>query len=473
MAPPESDNHYVSYDTVKSVKITTKDFTPATKNVTYTLQDVHAGIASGQQLLMFRDKVYNVSNFMKKHPGGELCMFHLIGKDATDHMTAFHPTHILEDMLPRFEVGIYKGPKKTATEERVHNLFQKLVKDVHEMNYEETDFGFFGFLLFRYFVVWAGAIAAVLYLPKWWNAVVGGVMMAATWQQVAFFCHDAGHNGISHNRHKDYTIAVVLASFFGGLSMGWWKDSHNVHHIITNHPHHDPDIQHLPVLAPSPEFFKNIYSTYHKRVLPFDAVAKALVPYQYIGFWFGNLFGRFVLYGFSWEFLFKNKQEARPYRYLEISGILSFFCWYGSLVSTFNDWHVGLAFVLISHLCASILHLQIQISHVSMDMECLECDEHFATKALRTTMDVDCPEWFDFFHGGLQFQVIHHLFPRIPRHNLRKIKPLVEKFAKDTGVLTYETHTFTESSGIVHSAMHKVAQQCVFLLKHGGEKIHL
>lgn len=30
-------------------------------------------------------------------------------------------------------------------------------------------------------------------------------------------------------------------------------------------------------------------------------------------------------------------------------------------------------------------------------------------------MGIDCPEWSDFFHGGLQFQAIHHLFLRVPR----------------------------------------------------------
>jgi sphingolipid 8-(E)-desaturase len=470
MAPPELGVQSDAY-VRRSSNSGSKDFSTATKHMVYTKSEIDDAVESGMKLIIFKDKVYNVINFIGSHPGGELTMTHLIGHDATDHMVAFHPKHVFEDMLPRMEVGQYKAPKKSAKDERVHKAFQKLVKTIEEEGYHETNTTFFNLLLLRYAIVWLSAIASVLYLPKWWNAIIGGLLMANTWQQVAFFVHDACHSGISHVRHNDYVLATFLASTFGGLSCGWWKDSHNVHHIITNHPEHDPDIQHLPVLAPSPAFFNNLYSTYHKRILPFDAVAKALVPYQYIGFWLGNLFGRFVLYGFSWEFLFKNKPEARPYRMMEISGILVYFSWYCSLVSTFNDWQVGLTFVLVSHLFASILHLQIQISHVSMNMDSIDCNEHFAVKALRTTMDVDCPEWLDWFHGGLQFQVIHHLFPRIPRHNLRKIKPLVKQFAEEAGEI-YETHTFTECSSITHHSMVEVAQQCVFLLKHGGEKIH-
>jgi delta8-fatty-acid desaturase len=44
--------------------------------------------------------------------------------------------------------------------------------------------------------------------------------------------------------------------------------------VVTNDPHHDPDIQHLPFFAVSPQFFTNIYSSYHRRVLAFDVFAR-------------------------------------------------------------------------------------------------------------------------------------------------------------------------------------------------------
>ncbi|KAF3031816.1 hypothetical protein E8E12_001790 [Didymella heteroderae] len=43
---------------------------------------------------------------------------------------------------------------------------------------------------------------------------------------------------------------------------------------------------------------------------------------------------------------------------------------------------------------------------------------------LRTTINVECPEWLDWFYGALQFQAVHHLFPRLPRHNLRRAQGL-------------------------------------------------
>jgi sphingolipid 8-(E)-desaturase len=51
-----------------------------------------------------------------------------------------------------------------------------------------------------------------------------------------FSAHDAGHCAITHNFKIDTLIGLFIADFCCGLSMGWWKSSHNVHHLITNMP---------------------------------------------------------------------------------------------------------------------------------------------------------------------------------------------------------------------------------------------
>ena len=54
--------------------------------------------------------------------------------------------------------------------------------------------------------------------------------------QIMFTAHDAGHRGITHSMFTDTLIGMFIADFCCGLSIGWWKSSHNVHHLITNHP---------------------------------------------------------------------------------------------------------------------------------------------------------------------------------------------------------------------------------------------
>ncbi len=60
-------------------------------------------------------------------------------------------------------------------------------------------------------------------------------------------------------------------------------------------------------------------------------------------------------------------------------------------------------------------------------------------------MNWSCPVWLDWFHGGLQFQIEHHLFPALPRHNLRKASLLVQPLCRDLG-LHYHSPSFFEVS---------------------------
>lgn len=54
--------------------------------------------------------------------------------------------------------------------------------------------------------------------------------------QIMFTAHDAGHLAITSRFAVDTLIAMFVADFCCGLSIGWWKSSHNVHHLVTNQP---------------------------------------------------------------------------------------------------------------------------------------------------------------------------------------------------------------------------------------------
>jgi len=70
-----------------------------------------------------------------------------------------------------------------------------------------------------------------------------------------------------------------------------------------------------------------------------------------------------------------------------------------------------------------------------------ELKTNFVTLQLLTTKNVDPSLWMNWFSGGLNLQIEHHLFPTMPRHNLIKLRPLVQKFCKDNG-LVYQSQPF-------------------------------
>lgn len=58
-------------------------------------------------------------------------------------------------------------------------------------------------------------------------------------------------------------------------------------------------------------------------------------------------------------------------------------------------------------------------------------------------MDVTCSPEVEFLHGGLHLQVTHHLFPRLPRHNLRKASLHVKQYCAEQDII-YREHGFVE-----------------------------
>jgi delta8-fatty-acid desaturase len=84
--------------------------------------------------------------------------------------------------------------------------------------------------------------------------------------------------------------------------------------------------------------------------------------------------------------------------------------------------------------------------------------ESFPDRQLRTTTDVICPPSLSFLHGGLHLQVTHHLFPRLPRHNLRRASVLVKQFAAEQG-LVYAEFGFVSGNREVIGMLKGVAEQ--------------
>lgn len=174
----------------------------------------------------------------------------------------------------------------------------------------------------------------------------------------------------------------------------------NTSHIVTNDPEHDPDIQHVPFFALSPRFVENLKSSYYNTVLEFDYFAKLFVPIQHYTFYPVMAFGRFNLYVLSWSYV-TSTSHAVPNRRLEMICMALFAIWYCTMLSYLPSKGLIFAYVLISHVLTFILHTQITLSHFGMPTDVVP-DESFAEKALRTSLDVDCPRWMDWFHGGLQ-----------------------------------------------------------------------
>lgn len=483
-------------------------------------------ISRGRAIVLYDGEVLDLTGWLPKHPGGDKAVQHMIGRDATDEMNAYHCDETQqtftrfsigrssqwpwENMIPPIQGAEGNGsmgivPKVAAgvipsgemfplssirdPQDVIDNFDNDLVrKDIQSLpsldyttqrdiskkyNDLHREVIARGFYQCRY-VEYVKEMCRIGSLFLWFaifyktnHLYLSAFSLGCCWQQFVFIVHDAGHIGITHNYQLDNIIGILIAGFVGGLSVGWWKRNHNVHHLVTNDPIHDPDIQHLPFFAVSSRLLGNVYSTYYEKYLYFDKLANVLVRIQNYLYYPILCFGRFNLYRLAWTHVLlgqgPKKGKAAWFRYLELVGLVFFCYWFFYItVGGIATWRERFIFIMISHITTMLVHVQITLSHFGMSTSDLGQSESFPCKQLRTSMDVDCPEWLDYLHGGLQFQVIHHLFPRVPRHNFRRMQPLVIEFCESVG-LRYSIYGFVKGNGKVIGKMADVARQVEIL----------
>jgi delta8-fatty-acid desaturase len=350
------------------------------------------------------------------------------------------------------------------TQEQIVQKYRKLEERIQAEGLYQCRYWSYGIECIRYAFFFG--MFLVLLKAGWY--MCSAFFLGILWHQLSFTVHDAGHMGITHDFTTDSLIGMMVADYMGGLSVCWWRYNHNVHHLVTNHPEHDPDIEHMPFFAVTHRFFENLFSSYYERVMTYDGFAKFMIRYQNYLYYFILCFGRLNLYRLSWVYLLSGQGPRRGpawwHRYFELLGQAVFWTWYGYGVlykSIESPW-TRVAYFFISQMVPMPLHVQITLSHFAMSTADLGTTESFPQKMMRTTMDVDCPEWLDWFHGGLQFQAIHHLFPRIPRHNLRRTQKLVQEFCNDAGI-PYALFGFVEGNKVVIGKLGDVGRQAAIL----------
>ena len=378
--------------------------------------------------------VYDITNWLSKHPGGDVVLLNAAGVDCTDMFNAYHPLFVGERMLKLYMIGKVEdySVSKMVKEYRV------LARSIESSSLMQTNTSYYVRLCPWYATLLVGVVVCVVGGSSnlWISSVLGGILMAGFFQQVAFLGHDLGHTAVTHTREGDTLLGLLCGNMMTGISMGWWKATHNTHHISTNHIPADPDIQHFPFFAVSPAHSKGYFSTYHERTFSFDLLSRVLVPLQDKLYYLIMGLARCNLYIQSYVFLLSSDRFRRgrvqSNRCVELLGLFFFATWFTFLVSLIPTTAGRILFTAISHFLAGILHVQITLSHFSMAVYSDQpwTMDSFMEHQMKTSMDIDCSEWLDWFHGGLQFQVSHHLFPRIPRHNLRKLRMVVMQFAK-------------------------------------------
>lgn len=125
------------------------------------------------------------------------------------------------------------NPSLDAETQRAITLkYQILHQRVKAEGFYDCHYIEYGKEIMRYTILFS---LFITFLRAEWY-LTSACFLGLFWHQIMFTAHDAGHRGITHNFVADTMIGIFIADFCCGLSIGWWKSSHNVHHLVTNHP---------------------------------------------------------------------------------------------------------------------------------------------------------------------------------------------------------------------------------------------
>lgn len=395
--------------------------------------------------------VYDVTAWVPHHPGGDIPLLTLAGQDATDAFAAYHPPSA-RPLLGRFLVGRLEDYTVSPASADFRRLLAQLSSaGLFERVGPTPKVQVAGMLLLL-----CAALYCVLACASAWAHLLAGGLIGFIWIQSGWMGHDSGHHRITGHAALDRLLQVLSGNCLTGLSIAWWKCNHNTHHIACNSLDHDPDLQHMPLFAVSSKLF-GLWSYFYQRTLVFDAASKFLISYQHWTFYPVMCFARINLLIQSAVFLLSSRKV--PQRGLEIAGVAAFWVWYPMVVSCLPNWWERVAFVVASFVITGIQHVQFCLNHFSSEVYVgPPKGNDWFEKQTAGTLDIQCSPWMDWFHGGLQFQIEHHLFPRLPRCHLRKVSPFVRDLCKKHG-LPYAAASFWQANVLTWKTLRAAALQ--------------
>ena len=268
-------------------------------------------------------------------------------------------------------------------------------------------------------------IIGVILASSWWTVVVA-MGMAFTLGQLSFIAHDAGHRQVSQNRKRNHAIGLLLTNFCAGFSFSWWLDKHNRHHAHCNLPGKDPDIEsgalaytrdQVEARRGLPRWFARIQAVTLVPLLFLEAINLHIMSVVHIIRSRGR--GTVVEAGLL----------AAHSAVFFVAPFLVMGVWQASVFVLVTQTAFGF------YLGASFL-----TNHVGMPIQSGTEDLDYVRRQVLTSRNLRQRLLTGFMVGGLDAQIEHHLFPTMPRANLRRARALVRSFCDN------ESINYTEDS---------------------------
>lgn len=293
-------------------------------------------------------------------------------------------------------------------------------------------------------------IHLVFFTPPVIWAIVECIVMGCTVAAIGFnVMHDGAHGSFSKYKWVNYVAARSVN--FLGASDHMWRTKHNIiHHTYTNIPGVDDDIEARP-------FLRLCETQKHY----------AIHKYQHFYFWMA-----YSLLYIWWVFVTDYKKyflkRIGPVQLKDMTTREHIWFWLYKAMHLFIfilapiyfvgflPWLVG--FLVMALTAGFVLSIVFQLAHTvehthfPEPTESGKMQDEWAIHQLKTTANFATKnKALSWFVGGLNFQVEHHLFPKISHIHYPAISKIIKQACKEYGV------TYIEYKKMLHAVMSHVS----------------
>jgi len=314
---------------------------------------------------------------------------------------------------------VREGCRETSHQEHLKTLHA----DFKRRGFFDPSHHWKGQLLFWIPLFFASYVTLLLRPWGLWSLLAAPVSAVAL-LTMGFVGHDAGHYALSRKAWVNELGGQIAMTVLCGMTFGYWRVSHNAHHAHCQEIDGDPDMQ-----------FGVIFSVYPNSANWHTALGRFFLRIQKWAFW--------PLASFYWvslrydaiRNLFKYRRDTKIDRFL-----LPFH--WGLLVvlpGFLVGWQATLTAYLLLSCLSSLMTASVFIpNHIGMRRVQGGEKLSYLEQQVTTSRNVSNHRWFDFYYGGLNSQIEHHLFPRVSHHRYRAMRPAVRALCLSSGISYHE-----------------------------------
>ncbi|MET0863573.1 MAG: acyl-CoA desaturase [Nakamurella sp.] len=286
------------------------------------------------------------------------------------------------------------------------------------------------------FVALGGILAGIILLGDSWLQLILAVALGLVFAHFGFLGHDAAHRQIFVSGKANHRAGLVLGTLCSGMSLAWWNGKHNKHHQAPNQIDKDPDIEpsvlHFYPVAEKPSgnkfltFFRERQGYFFFPLLTFEGI---------------NLHAQSFVTGFG-----KRSGKWQP---MEMSLLTLRWASYLTLLLVVLGPVKAVAFLGLQLAVVGIyLGSTFAPNHKGMPVLPADTRVDFLRRQVLMSRNIISNRLTTFAMGGLNYQIEHHLFPSMPRPNLRRAQRIIKPYCIENSV-TYTETTLRKSYGIV------------------------